>query len=351
MLIATIIPIIAAIFVFGLLILFHELGHFITAKLVGMRVDEFAIGFGPKLVSRQVGETIYSIRIVPLGGFNKIAGMDPDEEQDERSFNTKPVWARMLVIVAGSAMNFVLPVILFFIVFVSAGVDTPSDQPIIGTVFHDRPAMLAGLVAGDRIIAVNGAKIDSWRQFVQVIQSNSGSKLVVNIERSGAKEFQTITVTPEYDTKAKRGIIGITPLIIHDQPEAFESLGLAFKQTYSIGGSMLVGIGEMLTGKAPADVAGPIGVAQMAGEVAQLGIIPLLQFAAFLSINLGLINLLPVPVLDGGHVVTLAVEGIRRKPLNKNHMQFIQMIGFALLLLLMIVATFKDISRWLEKLG
>lgn len=336
--------VIATIFVFGLLILFHELGHFITAKSVGMRVDEFAIGFGPKLVSRKVGETIYSIRIIPLGGFNKIAGMDPDEEQDERSFSAKPIWARMLVIIAGSAMNFVLPVILLFIVFVSAGIDTPSDQPIIGTVFPEKPAAIAGLMAGDRVTAVNGNTIDSWRQFVAAIQSNAGKELTITYSRSDDKP-KAVMLTPEYDEKGKRGIIGVTPKIDKYQPGILESAGLAARQTFIVAESMLVGIGEMITGKTAADVAGPIGVAQMAGEVAQLGIIPLLQFAAFLSINLGLINLLPVPVLDGGHVVTLAVEGLRGKPLNKNQMQFIQMIGFALLMLLFVVATFKDIAR------
>ncbi|QDR80531.1 RIP metalloprotease RseP [Sporomusa termitida] len=335
---------VATIFVFGLLILFHELGHFITAKSVGMRVDEFAIGFGPKLISRKIGETVYSIRIIPLGGFNKIAGMDPDEEQDERSFSAKPIWARMLVIVAGSAMNFVLPIILLFIVFVSAGVDTPSNQPLIGAIFPEKPAAMAGLQPGDRVTAVNGAPIDSWRQFVSVIQGSAGAKLTITYAR-GSETGKTAILTPEYDEKGKRGIIGVTPHIDKYQPGLAESAGLAAKQTFVVAQAMLIGIGEMVTGKTAADVAGPIGVAQMAGEVAQLGVIPLLQFAAFLSINLGLINLLPVPVLDGGHVVTLAVEGVRGKPLNRNQMQFIQMIGFALLILLFVVATFKDISR------
>lgn len=336
--------IIATIFVFGLLILFHELGHFITAKSVGMRVDEFAIGFGPKLLSKKIGETVYSIRIIPLGGFNKIAGMDPEEEKDERSFSAKPIWARMLVIVAGSLMNFVLPVILLFIVFMRVGVDTPSDLPIIGNVFPDKPAAAAGLLPGDRVTAVNQTPIESWRQFVTVIQTNAGAKLTITYSR-GAENGKTALVTPEYDEKGKRGVIGVIPQIDKYYPGMLESVGLAAKQTFTVAQAMLVGIGEMITGKTAADVAGPIGVAQMAGEVAQLGIIPLLQFAAFLSINLGLINLLPVPVLDGGHVVTLAVEGIRGKPLSNNQMQFIQMIGFALLMMLFVVATFKDISR------
>ncbi len=333
----------ATIFVFGLLVLVHELGHFFTAKMVGMRVDEFAIGFGPKVISYKYGETLYSWRIIPLGGFNKIAGMDPEEEQDEQSFNAKSIPARMLVIVAGSAMNFVLPIVLFLTIFLNSGIDSPTNQPIIGNVFADKPAAQAGLVVDDRIVAVNDTEIVSWQQFVSIVQVNPNNKLTLRYEHQG--KMQTTIVTPEYDEKANRGIIGIMPKLEKYHPGVVEAIGLSFKQTYMVASSMVVGIGQMITGKAAAEVAGPIGVAQMAGEVAQLGLMPLLQFAAFLSINLGLINLLPVPVLDGGHLVTLAIEGLRGKPLNKKHLQFVQMIGFALLMLLFLVATFKDIAR------
>jgi regulator of sigma E protease len=334
---------VATIFVFGLLVFVHELGHFVTAKMTGMRVDEFAIGFGPKVISYKHGETLYSWRIIPLGGFNKIAGMDPDEEQDDRSFNAKSIPARMLVIVAGSTMNFVLPILLFLTIFLSSGIDTPSSSPIVGNVFADKPAAQAGLSLGDTIIAVNNQEITSWREFVNIVQINAGNKLSLKYQHNG--EIKTTVVTPEYDEKANRGIIGVMPQIEKYQPGFIEAFGLAAKQTYVVANSMVVGIAQMITGKVAAEVAGPIGVAQMAGEVAQLGLIPLLQFAAFLSINLGLINLLPVPMLDGGHLVTLVVEGLRGKPLEKKHMQFIQMIGFALLMLLFLVATFKDISR------
>jgi regulator of sigma E protease len=337
------ITVIATIFVFGLLIFVHELGHFVTAKIVGMRVDEFAIGFGPKLLSRKHGETLYSLRIIPLGGFNKIAGMDPEEEQDERSFSAKPIWARMLVIVAGSAMNFVLPILLLAGVFFYAGIDTPSNEAIIGSILPDKPAARAGLMTGDKILAVNEHKIDSWRDFVDNIQGNAGNQLNVRYERHG--EINNITLVPEFDQKANKGIVGIMPQIQNYRPGLLESIGLAVKQTYLVTVSMIIGIGQMITGQIAAEVAGPIGVAQMAGEFAQLGVIPLLQFAAFLSINLGLINLLPVPVLDGGHIVTLAVEGVRGKPLSSSKMQIVQMIGFVLLMLLLIMATFKDVVR------
>ncbi|AIF52086.1 MULTISPECIES: RIP metalloprotease RseP [unclassified Pelosinus] len=334
---------VATIFVFGLLVLVHELGHFVTAKMAGMRVDEFAIGFGPKIISYKHGETLYSWRIIPLGGFNKIAGMDPDEEQDEGSFSAKSIPARMLVIVAGSTMNFVLPVLLFMTIFLNSGIDTPSNVPIVGNVFADKPAAQAGLSLGDKIVSVNDTEITSWRGFVDIVQVNAGNPLKLRYQHN--EEIKTTIIVPEYDEKANRGIIGVMPQIDKYHPGFVESFGLAVKQTYLVASSMVVGIAQMVTGKVAAEVAGPIGVAQMAGEVAQLGLMPLLQFAAFLSINLGLINLLPVPMLDGGHFVTLAIEGLRGKPLDKKHMQLIQMIGFALLMLLFLVATFKDISR------
>lgn len=335
--------ILATIFVIGLLVVVHEFGHFATAKLVGMRVDEFAVGFGPKLFSLRRGETLYALRAVPLGGFVRIAGMDPDEEQDEHSYQRKPIWARMLVIAAGSVMNFVLPVVLFLLVLLTSGIDMPSDQPVVGGLIENRPAAMAGIVAGDRIVAVDGTPIGSWRQFVETVKPSAGKPLTIKYERSGVAH--TAVITPELDAKSGRGIIGITPEIFNRRPGLGEAVGLAFKQTYLVVVAMIVGIGQMITGQAPADVAGPIGVAQMAGQVAQLGIMPLLQFAAFLSINLGLINLLPVPVLDGGHLVTLAVEAVRGKPLGRDQLQFIQMIGFTLLMLLMLLATFKDVVR------
>ncbi|WP_110953234.1 RIP metalloprotease RseP [Anaerosinus massiliensis] len=334
---------IATIFVFGLLVLFHEFGHFITAKMVGMRVDEFAIGFGPKLISFKHGETLYSLRIIPLGGFNKIAGMDPDEEQDERSYNAKPIWARMLVILAGSFMNFVLPVLIFCIIFMSSGITTPSNEPILGEVISHKSAAQAGLMAGDKIIEIDGKQIASWREFVETVQVSGGKVLKVHFERNG--EEHTASMIPEYDETSKRALIGVVSSVDTYHPGILESVGLAFKNTGFIIMKMVEGLSQMFTGRAAADLAGPIGVAQMAGEVAQMGFVPLLQFAAFLSINLGIINLLPVPALDGGHFVTLILEALRGKPLGAKSVQYAQMIGFVLLMGLMIFATFKDIIR------
>lgn len=335
--------IIATVFVFGLLVFFHELGHFMTAKWTGMRVDEFAIGFGPKIASYRKGETLYSWRLIPLGGFNKIAGMDPDEKQDERSFQSKPLASRILVIIAGSMMNFILPVVLFMIVFLASGVDEASTQPVLGTLLPDRPAATSGFIEGDRIVSINGQSIESWKQFVAIIQTSANQTLDITIERDGQTQIKTLV--PEFDAKANRAVVGVMPIIHHHVAGVFEAIVLAGKQTYFVAGAMLTGIAQMITGQVAAEVAGPIGVAQLTGQVAQMGLIPLLQFAAFLSINLGLINLFPVPVLDGGHVVTLLVEGLRGKPLSHRSTYFVQMIGMALLLMLMIFATMKDIVR------
>jgi len=338
--------IVATIFVIGLLVFFHEFGHFATAKATGMGVHEFAIGFGPKLISKKYGDTVYSLRIIPLGGFNKIAGMDPDEEQNEYSFNAKPIWARMLVIFAGSFMNFVLPVLLLYLVLLTSGMDIPSNQAVVGTVIAGQPAAKAGLSSGDRITAINGVKVETWTEMVNAIRQSGDQALEINYERDS--KSGAATVVPEYNEGSNVKMIGVAPVVNHYQPNPWDAAGIAVKQTYLWAAAIIGGFHDMFIGKAPAEVAGPLGVAKIVGEVAQIGFIPLLKLAAFLSINIGMLNLLPVPALDGGHIVTLAVEAIRRKPLSPEKQQFVQMIGLALLVMLFVFATFKDVTRWFE---
>ncbi len=339
-----VLTILAAIFVFGLLVLVHELGHFITAKLTDMRVDEFAIGFGPKLVSYKYGETMYSLRVVPLGGYNKIAGMEPDDtEAGERAYFAKPVWARMIVILAGSAMNFILPLVLFFGIFFFAGVSTPSPEPVLGGVLAHKPAAEAGLLAGDRITRIDGQDIDSWKTFTAAIKDGDGKVYKVEFQRGG--EDMATTLIPVYDNSSKRSVVGVLGSVNTEYPGTWQSAVLAVQKTGYIIVSMLKGLQQIFTGASAADLAGPLGVAQMAGEVAQLGFIPLLNFAAFLSLNLGIVNLLPVPALDGGHFMTLVLEAVRGKPLSARSMQYAQAVGIVLLISLMLLATFNDITR------
>ena len=292
--------ILAAIFVFGVLITVHAYGHFITAKMTGMRVDEFAIGFGPNIFQKKVGETLYSLRIIPLGGYNKIAGMDPEEPDSDDSFKSKSIPARMLVI-------------------------------------------LAGLQVGDRILAINGEKIATWNDLVVTLQKYPDKEITVTAEHQGAvKNYQ---MTPAYDAQYGRPLIGISPTYEQYQPGVVEAATMGAGYTKYIIFAMIDGLQKIITGAAPADVSGPIGVAKMAGEMANQGMLPLLNFIAFLSINLGVINLLPLPALDGGHFVLLVLEAVRGKPLGARATNAIQMVGVAIILSITVLAVFNDISR------
>ena len=342
---ALLLTIIAAIFVFGLLVLVHEFGHFITAKMTGMRVDEFAIGFGPKLLTTKRGETVYSIRAIPLGGFNDIAGMDPtNNEAGDRGYCNKPVLSRMFVILAGSVMNFILPVILFFGIFFFTGMNVPSTEPVIGAVIENKPAALAGLKDGDKIIRVNDNQIATWSDFVTSIKDVQKDQSI-NITYERGNEILETNVTPVYDNASKRMLLGVQSKVDNKSVSFFEAVKLSLTQTYEIIAMMIAALIDIFISPSQADLAGPIGIAQMAGKVAESGFVPLLNFAALLSLNLGIINLLPVPALDGGHFVTLALEAVRGKPLSPKAIIYTQRVGVALLLLLMIFATKNDIIR------
>ena len=338
------ITLLATIFVFGLLVSVHEFGHFAVAKLSGMKVTEFAIGFGPGLYKKKRGETLYSLRAIPLGGYNKISGMDPDDLEDQRNFNNQPLFKRLAVIIAGSMMNLLLPVLIFFFIIVFTGVQNPIDKPIFGGIVEDRPAAIAGLKVNDVVLQVNGKKVETWSQLVDEIKLRSNQPTDLLVEREGKQ--QTFTVTPQFDERSQRGVIGVNASFELTRPGVFDSFKLAVVHTYNIAKDMLKGIYVLIFSSQEADIAGPLGVAQMAGKVAQYGFVPLLNFAAFLSINLGLINLLPVPVLDGGHVVMLLIEGIRGKAVKPEFLYKLQMIGLALLAMLLIFSTTKDIMRF-----
>ena len=335
--------ILAAIFVFGVLVTVHEFGHFITAKMTGMRVDEFAIGFGPKIYQQKDGETLYSLRAIPLGGYNKIAGMDPDDPVEPNAFNSKPIPARMLVILAGALMNFILPIILFSGIFMVEGRMQLVNEPVLGTVVDEMPAARAGLKAGDRIVTIDGKNVETWTDVVLNLRKAGTEEVTLTAERNGV--LQTYKMTPMFDKDAGRPLIGVSPKFSKESLGFFGSIKEGFIYTKNIGLSMVSGLYRIVSGNAPADVAGPIGVAQMAGQVAEKGLLPLMNFVAFLSINLGVINLLPLPALDGGHFVLLLLEALRGKPLGGKEMTNIQMVGVALILALTVFSTFKDITR------
>lgn len=335
--------ILAAIFVFGVLVTVHEFGHFITAKLTGMRVDEFAIGFGPKLYQQKDGDTLYSLRAIPLGGYNKIAGMDPDDPVEPDSFKSKPIPARMLVILAGALMNFILPVILFSGIFMTQGMERLVNEPVLGTVVEEMAAGKAGLKAGDRIITINGKEVKDWRSVVITLRDNGTKEVKLTAERNGV--VKDYIMQPVFDDKAQRPLIGISPKFEKEKLGVGASVIEGFNYTKYILLAMVDGLKNIVLGKMSGDISGPIGVAQMAGQVAQEGMLPLISFVAFLSINLGVINLLPLPALDGGHFVLLVLEGLRGKPLGSKAMNNIQMAGVILILTVTVLTTLKDITR------
>jgi len=341
-----ILTIAAAIFVFGLLVLVHEFGHFITAKMTGMRVDEFAIGFGHKLISRKYGETVYSLRAIPLGGFNDIAGMDPDNNTaGERGFCAKPVLSRMVVILAGATMNFILPIILFFMIYATLGTGKPADDPIIGGTIPGMAAEQVGLKEGDKILSVDGQTVTTWKDFTDKLKSvEAGQNILLRYERD--KKISEVTVAPTFHEQEKRVLLGVQSSIVYEPKTLSESFSLACEHTKDITVYMIESIVKLF--KEPGqteNLAGPIGIVQMSGQVAERGFIPLLNFAALLSINLGIINLLPVPVLDGGHFVNLFIEAVRGKPLGSKAIAYTQRVGIALLLMLMLFATKNDLVR------
>ena len=210
-------------------------------------------------------------------------------------------------------------------------------------VLANQPAAVAGLAPGDKILAIDGVETTDWMSIVAALRPRANQPTAIVAEREN-RQF-TVEVTPTLDSRGERGVIGIIPKLVKEYPGFFESIKLSVQQVFYVTGAMLNQLGQMFTGKVDPEVSGPIGVAQMAGQVAKQGIIPLVQFAAFLSLNLGLINLLPIPALDGGHIVTILIEGVRGKPLTGKQLQWIQMVGIALLLMLLVFATASDLGR------
>lgn len=330
-----------AILVFGLLILVHELGHFLAAKWVGIRVYEFAIGMGPLLFSRERGGTKYSLRLFPIGGFNKMAGMEPGDEDNPAGFNRKSLWQRTAVISAGSIMNILWALVLFIFVFAVLGV--PSQANIVGEVMANSPAAQSGIQPGDKITAIDGIKVDNWNQLVDIIHESPGKTLSLTIVR-GDRQFE-VSTKPVLDDENNMGLIGIKQS--RQRSGLFEAVALGVKNTVVITVAIVSGLVQMITGKIPAEVAGPVGIVSILGNVAQFGLANILNFQGLLSLNLGLINLFPIPALDGSRLVFLGIEGLRGKPLDPQKENLIHLVGFALLIMLMLFITYQDILRLL----
>ncbi|MRG85364.1 RIP metalloprotease RseP [Salinibacillus xinjiangensis] len=412
--------VIAFIFMFGLLVFIHELGHLIFAKRAGMLAREFAIGFGPKIFSYRKHETLYTIRLLPIGGYVRVAGEDPeiielkpghhiglefnqfgkvakiivnnkskhpnarvieveradldhdltitgydvdseerltfdvdpraffvmDENETQiapydRQFASKSVPKKAMQIFAGPMMNFLLAILIFIILGFIQGV--PVDEAEMGAISEGYPAHEAGLQSGDKIVKVDQKPIDSWVDFVMEIQGHPNEEVELTVERNG--DVLVIPVTPNAIEEQGEtiGQIGVRQAFEHSPGEIVK---FGFTQTYELSTLILTSVGQLVTGQLSIDsLAGPVGIYDVTDQVVQTGFYNFLTWTAMLSVNLGIINLLPLPALDGGRLLFVGYEAVRGKPIDPQKEGVVHFLGFALLMLLMIVVTWNDIQR------
>ncbi len=326
---------IAAIFVFLLVVVIHEGGHFSVAKLVGIKVNEFAIGMGPKLFQKRKGETIYTLRALPIGGYVKMEGEDEDSD-DPRGFSKVSVWSKIAVVSAGAIMNFVLAIVVLSIVAFSLGLPTTTIEEVL----VDSPAMEYGVLPSDKILSIDGVEINEWNEIVDTINSSETSKMLnIDVLRDG--EIISLQVKPVVDDK--RVVIGIVP---KSERSFFKSIEAGFKDTWYFLKLMFNFIAMLFQGQVSTnDLAGPVGVINEIGNQAKMGFLNLLYILGFISVNLGFFNLLPIPALDGSRIVFLLIEAIRGKPVDPKKEGFIHFLGFVFLISLMLLVTYKDLIR------
>lgn len=328
--------IIFVILAFSILVIIHELGHFTLAKINGVKVEEFAIGMGPKLFGIQGKETVYSIRAVPIGGYVKMLGED-GESTDERAFSNKSPLRRLSIVAAGPIMNIIFAIVLFSIVSSLRG----YLVPIISDVVKQSPAMEAGIKPGDKIIQVNDTQINTWEDLQTQIAISKGSPLNITLLRDNKET--SMSLTPMLNTENNTYIIGVAPTLVSNPP-IFQSIKYGFTQTSSTIKQTFLSLGMIFKGKATKDdVGGPVTIMRVTYAVSQAGLINLIAFSAFISIQLAIFNLLPFPALDGFWITVSLYQVITRKEVDKDKIGVINTIGFALLILLMILVTIKDV--------
>ncbi|MER2121568.1 MAG: RIP metalloprotease RseP [Solibacillus sp.] len=413
--------VIAFILIFGSLVFFHELGHFLFAKKAGIMVREFAIGMGPKIFGMTKGETVYTLRLLPIGGYVRMAGEDTDtvelqpgyrvalitneenivekiilnqkthyqnvifleveradlerelwiegyDEDDQfirynvsrtasivengteqmiapldRQFNSKSVGARAMAIFAGPLFNFILAFFIFLIIGLIQGI--PSDEPIIAEVVDNSVASSAGLVDGDKVVKVNGQPISTWTELSEQIVDNPNKAVTFEVERTTGNEV--IELTPnavEQEGGPPYGQIGVMRSI---EKNPLQAVVYGVEETYNMIITIGTLVGKLITGQFSIDaLSGPVGIYKTTETVVTFGFYNILYFAAMLSVNLGIMNLLPLPALDGGRLLFFAVEAVRGKPIDRQKEGMVHFVGILLLMILMVVVTWNDIQRF-----
>lgn len=339
------ISILSFIVVIGICVISHEFGHYITAKACGVQVHEFSFGMGPVLWKHKIERTLWSVRVFPIGGFVRLAGMEEEQPEENvipgKGFNDKKAWQRFLILFNGPFVNVFLAIILTAFFLSGHGVVNMTSTAV-GSIMENLPAQAEGLQAGDLILSVNGESVSNWVEMARSIrEAASTGPVTLEIEREGTRFQKTISIP--FNSTYGAALLGVRPPFV--RYGAFTALKNAFSYTVSMSIEMIQGIIRWALRAQDVEVTGPIGIATMAGEAAKQGIWTFISFLALINLNLGLINLFPFPALDGGRLVFILGEIATRKRLPERVENYIHFVGFVLLISLILFITWKDISR------
>ncbi len=348
------ITLISFIILLSILIFVHEFGHFLAARIAGVGVLKFSLGFGPKIIGKKIGETEYVLSWIPLGGFVKLLGESGNEElspeDEKRSFFKQTRWKRMLIILAGPVFNFLLALVIFIIVSMYGLPNLTAD---VGEVQKESAAFKAGMMKGDKIIAIDSQKVVFWEEIKPLIAESKGKEMEVAVERGAEKKH--LLIKPRlskskniFGEEVSTYLIGVSPAgnMIIERKNPWNAIIASVVKTWEISKLTVISVVKMLEGViSPRTLGGPIFIAQIAGAQVKEGIIPFILFMAILSINLGVINLFPIPVLDGGHILFYLIEIFTKREINIKVKEISQQIGFVMLLMLMLFVIFIDIER------
>jgi len=352
---------ISFIIILSVLIFVHELGHFLTAKKFGIKVEEFGFGFPPKIFGIKRGETVYSLNLLPFGGFVKIFGEDGQEKQSKRSFGSKKIWQRASVLLAGPAMNLLLAILLLSLGFMIGlpwsieDSENVSDAKVqITQIASNSPAQAAGIKTGDVVLSSSGLSgkiesLDKVEDLQNFIEDNKGQEVLLDLKRG--QDVLTVKLTPRINPPLDEGAMGVGLARVSDisfpwYGAIWEGAKTALNLTWLTISSLFYLIWQLFSsGQAGENVTGPVGIYSITGQAAQMGFVYLLQLTALISINLGVINALPFPALDGGRVLFLIIEKIKRSPVSERVERTVHAAGFIFLILLMIVVSFRDIVQ------
>jgi regulator of sigma E protease len=340
--------IIITIICLGLVVVIHEYGHFLVARALGVRVERFTVGFGPEIFGWTSGDTRYALCAVPLGGMVKLAGEFLDERQHKPDEFFSQAWYRRIAIaLAGPAMNYLLAFVLFALVAIVWGILQPSSKPVIGDVVPGLPAAQAQLKGGDTIRSINGSAVVGWEEMATMIHASPDKKVVLEVQRPDVAKPLQITVIPQRDPQQGIGLIGIMPQVDRIKPGLAGGVQSAYRDIKLWTLQPLSYLSQKIrTFEGPRELSGPLGIAHMVTKATKEGLSYVIYLVAIISTGLGLFNLFPIPVLDGGHVFLYLIEGIIRRPLSRRVMQFANALGLSIVLTIFLYASYQDVLRW-----